>query len=118
MRLVSASVLGLAMTGGLLFTPSTSQAQSPLGVRVQVGDFGFSYNQGYPRYYPQTYVVPYSSYSGGYSGGCYQDPFTRSYSNYSYYPSSHHRHHNHHHHHHGNSYSSGYHGSSNRPYYR
>src|SRR5438128_3337692 len=53
-RYLSLAVLGFA---GFLASPTTSQAQTPLGVQVQVGPAAFTYQQGYSYVTPR-YVVP------------------------------------------------------------
>jgi hypothetical protein len=77
-RLLTLAVLGF---GGLsLAAPQVSQAQTPVGVQVQVGPVGFNYQQGYsyvPRYVvpappvvvPPTVVVPQPVYTGWYWDG-------------------------------------------------
>jgi hypothetical protein len=56
-RLLSLAVLGFA--GLSLAAPQVSQAQTPVGVAVQVGPARFSYQQAYPYpYVAPGYVVP------------------------------------------------------------
>src|SRR5436305_11035819 len=54
-RLLSLAVLGFA--GLAMATPQVSQAQTPIGVGVQVGPVGFSYQQPYP-YVAPGYLAP------------------------------------------------------------
>jgi hypothetical protein len=53
-RYLSVAVLGFA---GFLAVPQASQAQVPVGVQVQVGPAGFTYQPGYTYVAPR-YVVP------------------------------------------------------------
>jgi hypothetical protein len=54
-RYITLALLGV--TGFSLAGPEVSQAQTPVGVQVQVGPAAFSYQQGYSYVAPR-YVVP------------------------------------------------------------
>ena len=49
--------LGMLSLAGFLTSPAASQAQTPVGVQVQVGPAAISYQQGY-SYVAPPYVVP------------------------------------------------------------
>jgi hypothetical protein len=53
-RYLSLAVLGFA---GFLAAPASSQAQTPVGVQVQVGPAAISYQPGYTYVAPR-YIVP------------------------------------------------------------
>src|SRR5438132_921119 len=59
-RILSFALLGF--TGFSMAAPEVSQAQTPVGVQVQVGPVGFTYQNGYsyavPGYVSSSYVVP------------------------------------------------------------
>jgi hypothetical protein len=57
-KFLSLAALGLTSAGLTLATPAASQAQTPLGIRVNVGNVGFSYSQGYAPYVAPAYVQP------------------------------------------------------------
>lgn len=70
MRLLSLAATVVTATGLFLAAPAESKADHPrVGISVGVGDFRFSYNNGYNRYVPvhprvvvPTYVVPAPTY--------------------------------------------------------
>src|SRR5207244_7449116 len=64
-RFFTLSAVGLLGAGLMLATPQESQAQSAIGVNVDLGRTGFSFYTG-PQYVAPYYVVPPVAPVGGY----------------------------------------------------
>lgn len=100
-RFLSLSVLSIAAAGAFFWTPATSHAQSPVGVRVQVGGLGFSYNSGYPYTTYAPAYVPCPTTTVVPAPVVPVSPYVYYPRTYSYYgPYRPYRHHDHYHHHH------------------
>jgi hypothetical protein len=73
-RALTIAVLGFVGSGWLLAAPAQSRADTPFGIRVNVGSSSFGYSQGYGypdscSYYGSDCGYGRGSYSPGYYGG-------------------------------------------------